>query len=160
MENDVPKMDKDEISLTLPVLHVSNYVTAETHNPLTAQDKEVFLKAYFATGNLTTAAKAAGRDRMAFMQHLEKDEFFKLDFLAVKDAMKHSLEEVMYKNGLTSKGYMDRITWLRRNYASEYNPNYQGDKETVEDNAIKKLAAKLNDYEIIPKKNIIDTPEA
>jgi hypothetical protein len=90
-----------------------------------AQAKALFLDAYFKHGNMSKAADATGFSRVAVWQHLERDKRFKHDFEMTKRAIKHQLEEVMLENAKDKRGYLDRITFLRRHYPEEYNPKIQ-----------------------------------
>lgn len=160
MENNLQPSDSKEEKRLMPLLHADQYYFSEIKpDTITREEKISFLENYYKTGNITKAAKLVGRDRAAFMQHVEKDKAFAVDFYNVKVAIKEDLEEVMTLNGLKEKGYMDRITWLRKNFPAEYNPNYDRSQEDKQASAIKELAQKLNDYEIIPKKKVIDVEE-
>ena len=145
-----------EIERSVPLLHVEQYYLSSSPTALTREEKKQFLEVYYATGNQTKAAKSCGRDRMGFMGAMDTDPVFNLDFHTVQQAIKNDLEEVMTTNGMTNKGYMDRITWLRKNFPQEYNPNADRNTEDKSQEVLKLLAAKLSDYSLIPKKDIIN----
>lgn len=141
-----------------PIFHSEHYLAPIDNRSITPAEKKEFLELYYQSGNMSMAAKKVGRDNSAFRLCMVKDKAFKIDFTAVKEAMKHNLEQTMYTNGLKEKGYMDRITWLRRNFPQEYNPNFV-EKSTNPTEAIKELSDKLEDYQLIPKKNIVEVKE-
>ena len=149
----------DIVSPLMPVIHADKYLVSEDLRSITPADKEAFLNAYYLSGNKTLAAKKVGRAANSFAYAATVDKMFAIDFQAVKDAMKHNLEQTMYQNGLTTKGYMDRITWLRKNFPAEYNPAYNPDKDKDAQEALKELSSKLEKYELIPKKNVIEGQE-
>lgn len=141
----------------MPILHKEQYFVSEVNKyALTPEEKVQFLHTYYKTGNMTKSARSVGRDVQAFMQHTEKDVAFALDFHNVKQAIKNDLEETMLTNALKEKGYMDRITWLRTNFPQEYNPNAVNNGEDKTQEVIKQLSQKLDEYQLIPKKNIIN----
>lgn len=152
MAEDISKLDESK-SLAP---NSARYLTSQQEHGMQPDDKVKFLAEYQATGNFSGAAKSLGRHAALVRYHLDTDENFALDFKAVKDSMKHSLEQTMYQNGLKEKGYMDRITWLRKNYPSEYNPNFEGSGKNDAVDAIKQLSQKLSEYEIVPKKYVQD----
>lgn len=141
----------------MPVLHQDQYYVSEVNQyALTAQEKAQFLETYYKTGNMTKSARSVGRAAMAFIQAMEKDKVFASDFHTIKQAIKNDLEETMLQNGLKEKGYMDRITWLRTHFPQEYNPNADRNADSNSQDVIKQLASKLEEYQLIPKKNITD----
>jgi hypothetical protein len=148
---------KVEQERMMPALHQDQYyVSPDKKNLLTSEDKAEFLKLYYKTGNQTKSIGVLGKNISSIRWALEKDPVFALDFDHVKQAIKHDLEETMLTNALSPRGYMDRITWLRTNYPNEYNPNaVKGDDDKSKD-AIKLLSAKLDEYELIPKKKIVE----
>lgn len=150
------EIKKDEKVRLMPVLHSDKYVPALSTVQLTAEEKVKFLENYYKTGNMTKSAKAIGRDIHAFRHHLQKDEVFALDFHNVKIAIKNDLEEVMLENALKDRGFMDRMAWLRTNFPQEYNPNSLKDGENKNQEVLKQLSQKLSEYELIPKKNVIE----
>ena len=139
----------------MPVLHVEAYSQANRRDALTREDKKAFLEIYYKTWNATKAAKLIGRDRDTVFEQSKSDRAFASDLEAVKWAMKEDLEEVMATNGLKEKGYMDRITWLRRNFPAEYNPNYQAPDAKAQ-SELKDLAEKLKGYQLIPKEKVVE----
>lgn len=140
----------------MPVLHQDQYYVSDVNKyALTAEEKTQFLEAYYKTGNMTKSARKVGRDVASFIQSVEKDKVFALDFHNVKQAIKNDLEETMLQNGLKEKGYMDRITWLRTHFPQEYNPNADRGADSNSQDVIKQLASKLEEYQLIPKKSII-----
>ncbi len=157
-----PSDSKPEDKRLMPVLHSDKYEIGTCQNgrpALTVDEKKKFLEIYYQTGNATKAARIVGRDRMAFMHLLNRDPAFAQDFQNVRIAIKEDLEEVMTLNGLKEKGYMDRITWLRKNFPQEYNPNFDRGTDDRSADAIKELSKKLNDYDLIPKKKIINAED-
>lgn len=160
MANDIQPLGskQNKIERSMPVLHVEQYYLSEKNSQaLTREEKQQFLEVYYRTGNQTKAAKSCGRDRAGFMRAMDTDPVFNLDFHNVQIAIKNDLEEVMTINGLTNRGYMDRITWLRKNFPQEYNPNADKNIEDKSQEALKQLASKLTDYVVIPKEQVIDT---
>jgi len=97
--------------------------------------QELFLKHYFKTGNMSKAADVTGFDRRTVFLQLQKNPQFKHDFEMVKKAIKHDLEEVMMENAKTPRGYLDRITFLRRHFPEEYNPKIQEAKYLKQDDS-------------------------
>lgn len=142
----------------LPVLRPELYITKDVQKAITAEEKKRFLEEYYKTGNQSKAAKVAGRDIMGFRRTMEHDKAFAEDFIAVQNAMKHDLEQTMFQNGLKEKGYMDRITWLRKNFPKEYNPNYV-DKDNNPAEAIKELSSKLDSYDLVPKAKVVEVKD-
>lgn len=142
-----------------PVLHSEAYKQSMAiYAGVTTEDKVTFLRVYHKTGNLSKAAKAVGRTRSAFYEMMKTDKAFAQDFLDVKEARCDDLEEVMLDNALTPKGFMDRIAWLRANRSEKYNPDKNDEKNAALGMAdsVKALAAKLKDYDLIPKSNVIE----
>lgn len=140
----------------MPVLHQDQYYVSEVNQfALTPQEKTQFLETYYKTGNMTKSARSVGRAVSAFVGAIEKDKAFASDFHTIKQAIKNDLEETMLQNGLKEKGYMDRITWLRTHYPQEYNPNADRSADSNSQDIIKQLASKLDEYQLIPKKSII-----
>ena len=86
---------------------------------------------------------------------MQNDLVFAADFQLVKLAQKHNLEQTMYQQALQPRGFMDRMAWLRKNYPQEYNPNVI-EKDQSSTDALKELSSKWRDYELIPKKKIIE----
>ena len=137
------------------ILHSDKYLPSVQEGGVSPEEKKKFLEDYYITGNQTKSALSVGRTIQVLKYTMSVDKAFLEDFLAVKNAQKHNLEQTMYQNGLKEKGYMDRITWLRKNFPKEYNPNYV-DKDNNPADAIKELSSKLDQYQLIPKKDIID----
>ena len=139
----------------MPILRPEQYNTKTQQGAVSAESKADFLKRYFESGNLSASCRLAGCPRTVIGEAMTNDPVFHSDFKATQDAMKHNLEQTMYQNGLKEKGYMDRITWLRKNYPKEYNPDYVEKNENPME-AIRELSSKLGDYELIPKSKIVD----
>ena len=105
-------------------------------------------KCFQATGtmpDITTLCAAIGIEPRTFQRHLEFDEKFKeaWDNLLLK--AKWQLESKMYEYAKGKSGYMHMITWLRRNFAAEYNPEAR--IVHVSDNSqIKDVSMRLNNY--------------
>ena len=148
-------MAESENKPVMPVLQVEKYLPSVQEGGISIEEKAAFLLAYYNTGNQSLASKSINRANGAIKYTMTTDKAFLEDFLSVKNAMKHNLEQTMYQNGLKEKGYMDRITWLRKNFPKEYNPNYV-DKDNNPADAIKELSSKLDQYQLIPKKDIIE----
>jgi hypothetical protein len=55
--------------------------------------------------------------------HLREDEVFAQAWRNIRLKGKWKLESKMFEYGLTKSGYMDRITWLRKEFPEEYNPD-------------------------------------
>ena len=142
----------------MPVIQSEKYLQSIQTDGISVEEKVKFLNNYYQTGNQSLAAKSVGRYMTSIKHTMIVDKAFLEDFLTVKKAMKHNLEQTMYLNGLKEKGYMDRITWLRKNYPKEYNPAYV-DKDTNPGDAIKELTNKLENYDLIPKSKIVETEE-
>ena len=142
----------------MPDLSQDKYMPVAQTDGVTPDDKFNFLTMYYKTGNMSLAAKLTGRKMQNFQYCLRVDPAFANDFKSIQDSMKNNLEQTMYQNGLKEKGYMDRITWLRRHYPKEYHPNYiPGNENPME--AIRELGAKLNEYQLVPKQRVIETEE-
>jgi hypothetical protein len=141
-----------------PILQSDKYLPAVQEGGISPEEKKKFVENYYETGNQSLAAKSVNRTAAVMKYAMSVDKAFLEDFLAVRNAMKHNLEQTMYQNGLKEKGYMDRITWLRKNYPKEYNPNYV-DKDNNPAEAIKELTSKLEKYTMIPKKSIIEVDD-
>lgn len=154
MENELSKMGGRDESL-MPPLDSTKYIKPIQMSGVQPADKIKFLKAFYQSGNISKSAASCGFRPAVFQYHFKADKVFAADFAAVRDAMKNNLEEVMYNHGLKEKGYMDRITWLRRHYPEEYNPNHEH-KEGEAKDVIGELASKLKDYNLVPKSKIID----
>ena len=137
------------------ILHSDKYLPSPQTGGVSPEEKKKFLEDYYITGNQTKSALSVGRTISVLKYTMSVDKAFLEDFLSVKNAQKHNLEQTMYQNGLKEKGYMDRITWLRKNFPKEYNPNYV-DKDNNPADAIKELSSKLDNYQLIPKKDIIE----
>ncbi len=152
------KEPEQHVAREMPVISPDKYLAEVAENGITVAEKTAFLIAYYNTGNQTLAASQIKRSRKGLTLSMTKDLAFASDFLAVKNAMRHNLEQTMYLNGLKEKGYMDRITWLRTNFPKDYNPNYV-DKDNNPTDAIKELSSKLDQYEIIPKAKILNIEE-
>ncbi len=149
-----PMDDKEpEKPRIMPTISPDKYLAPVQQGGVTVQQKTTFLEKYYETGNQSMAAKFSLIADVRYA--LKVDPAFMSDFLTIKNAQKHNLEQTMYQNGLKEKGYMDRITWLRKNFPKEYNPNYV-DKENNPADAIKELSSKLNEYQLIPKNKIIE----
>lgn len=154
-----PKKEVEKVLLPMPVLHIGNYILAPSEGGITAKEKSDFLEKFYETGNETLSAKFVGRALPSLKYHFKLDPIFHADFVAVKDAMKHNLEQTMYQNGLTTRGFMDRMAWLRKNYPQEYNPNADHSKDPAAKDVVQELANKLKDYNLIPKKDVIEVDE-
>lgn len=150
--------DKNETPRQMPIIHVGNYSLSGVEGGITAKEKADFLEKFFETGNETLAAKFAGHSLTAFKGQFKVDPFFAGDFYTVRDAMKHQLEQTMYQNGLTPRGFMDRMAWLRKHYPHEYDPKTEKAKDDSKA-IVDQLANKLKEYEIIPKKDVIEVKE-
>ncbi len=137
------------------ILQSDKYLPSPQVGGISPEEKKKFLEEYYITGNQTLSAKSVNRNISGIKYAMSTDKVFLEDFLAVKNAQKHNLEQTMYQNGLKEKGYMDRITWLRKNFPKDYNPNYV-DKDNNPADAIKELSSKLDQYQLIPKKDIIE----
>lgn len=137
----------------MPVLHSDQYKILESNRKavaLTNEEKVIFLNEYYRTGNKTKSAVLIKRAVHTLDTAMKYDTAFHADFEMVKAAMKHNLEQTMYQRGLTPGGYMDRITWLRKNYGSEYDPNYQK-KDNPTEETLKKLSDTLSSYDLTKK---------
>lgn len=158
IENGYKNVDDKQFPI---VLHKDEYhIPKQGNNIVTIDDKVKFLEIYFATGNFTKSCKAILRDTKVMYRVLESDVAFGRDFMDIRNAIKHDLEQVMVENGRTPKGYMDRITWLRKNYPAEYNPESQKNPQIgAAVDAISQLAAKMKDYDLIPKERVIDVKD-
>jgi hypothetical protein len=154
----VSKAIKVQRQYTIPLLHADFYLSVKDARSITPTEKKDFLEFYYNSGNMGAAAKKVGRDLSGLRLALTKDKAFAQDFEVIKTSMKSNLEETMYQNGLQDRGYMDRITWLRRHFPQEYNPNYV-DKSSNPTDAIKELSDKLGEYELIPKNKLIETKD-
>ncbi len=142
----------------MPILQSDKYLAPVDTRSLTQDEKIRFLEEYYKSGNQSLAGKLVGRSAAAMKYAMVADKAFAVDFSIIQNAMKHNLEQTMYQNGLKEKGYMDRITWLRKNFPKEYNPNYV-DKDNDPKEAIKELSSKLEKYTMIPKQSIIEAKE-
>ena len=143
----------EEVKRLMPIIASDKYLQPVQEGGITVEQKKVFLEKYYETGNKSMSAKYVGISSINYV--LSADKGFNENFLIIKNAQKHNLEQTMYQNGLKEKGYMDRITWLRKNFPKEYNPNYV-DKDNNPAEAIKELSSKLEKYTMIPKKSIVD----
>jgi hypothetical protein len=145
-----------QVTTEQPILQSDKYLPSVQIGGVSPEEKKKFLEDYYVTGNQTLSAKHIGRDMSSMRYAMSVDKTFLEDFLTVKNAQKHNLEQTMYQNGLKEKGYMDRITWLRKNFPKEYNPNYV-DKDNNPADAIKELSNKIDSYQLIPKKDIVES---
>lgn len=137
----------------MPTISPDKYLAPVQQGGVSVEQKKAFLQKYYETGNQTMSATFACISQVRYA--LSVDPAFMADFIAIKSAQKHNLEQTMYQNGLKEKGYMDRITWLRKNFPKEYNPNYV-DKDNNPADAIKELSSKLDEYQLVPKNKIIE----
>lgn len=151
-------MAEPEQVRVMPIITPEHYLVPVDSRSVTPETKKAFLEIFYQSGNKSQAAKMAGLAVSSIHDAVKADKGFAKDYYAVMGAMKHNLEQTMYQNGLKEKGYMDRITWLRKNYPKEYNPNYV-DKDNNPAEAIKELSSSLKEYQLIPKKQIIDVEE-
>ncbi len=89
-----------------------------------------------------------------FYRHLLSDDQFKAGWYEIQLFAKGELESIMYNNGKRPGGYMDRITWLRRHFPQEYNPEY---RVTVapDPTALKHLAE--NAKKVLEEQGVVDT---
>lgn len=149
----------EEMLASMPDLHPETYRESKQigPHPMSVNDKALFLRNYYITGNMTKAAKLVGFDTSAFTKQMALDSGFAADFEAVKLAIVNDLEETMRTNARSPRGYMDRITWLRAN-SEKYNPEKQSGEGNMSD-AIKALSAKLKDYTLVPKQNVLEVRE-
>jgi hypothetical protein len=160
VEKNLQPMGDDAEMNSFPVLRdPKEYRPSKpSSHTMAVEDKRRFLEFYYRSGNMTKSAKAAGFHIKAFTEQMKLDMAFAEDFLAVREAIANDLEETMRLNAMTPKGYMDRITWLRAN-TDRYNPEKQASSGGGEMDEIKKLANKLKDYDLIPKKNIVEVKD-
>ncbi len=157
MENNLQPVEPEQNRKDLmPVLDPHSYNPPASMKGVQPADLVKFLNNFFLSGNISKSATACGMRPQTIQYHLTNNPGFAADFKVVRDAMKHDLEQVMFNHGLKEKGYMDRITWLRRHYPEEYNPNFDGGKHDDSKSVINDLAGKLKDYDLIPKSKIVD----
>jgi hypothetical protein len=73
--------------------------------------------------DLVSVAEVVGVHPRTVENHLKSDEMFAEAWRNVRLKGKWRLESKMYEYGLGKSGYMDRITWLRKEFPEEYNPD-------------------------------------
>lgn len=75
--------------------------------------------------SLLSLSKAVGISLRTFQRHLQLDEQFRDEFREILMSGESILTDVMFDRGKTPGGYMDRITWLRRHFPENWNPEYK-----------------------------------
>ena len=109
--------------------------------------------------DIASAAEAVGVHPRSVENHLREDRAFAEAWRDIRLKGKWKLESKMYEYGLTKGGYMDRITWLRKEFPEEYNPDLKvinnGDYSWV-----KTLVETLKPSVIATDAVIVSTPKA
>lgn len=86
------------------------------------QAKKTFLKLYEEEASIANVCDILSISSRTFYDHLKEDSAFRADYALTLRRMASKLEGTMFKKGQANGGYMYMITWLRKNFPSEWNP--------------------------------------
>lgn len=86
------------------------------------QAKQTFLKLYETEGSIANVCDTLGISSRTFYDHLKEDSAFRADYALTLRRMASQLEGTMFKKSTQNNGYMYMITWLRKNFPTEWNP--------------------------------------
>ena len=117
------------------------------------------------TGNmpdLTSMAQAIGIHPHTVDAHMRDDAAFALAWRNIKLKGKWKLEGKMYEYAQGKGGYMHMITWLRKEFPEEYNPDIRVINST-DNGLVKRLSDVFNAEIVTPDpeiKAITSTPPA
>jgi len=75
--------------------------------------------------DIEAICKTIGISPWSFYHHKSIDEKFAEEWELAMRKIETTLVRTMVAQGQKPKGYMDRITWLRKHFPKEWNPNQQ-----------------------------------
>ena len=132
----------------------SGYLENIRHGGMKAEHKSSFLSLLSKKPNPSAVANSLGFSRRAFDYALHADPVFKRDYDTVMRGLTDHVEEKIYLNAQESKGFMDRMAWVRAHDPDKWNPQANiRITHTASDKLLEGLAKRALSY---TERNIVE----
>jgi hypothetical protein len=125
-----------------------------------AEKKHCFMGHLNAKFNIARALKEVGMSRKAFYDALAIDPLFREHYTeAVERHVDNAEEKLIQEAESSAFGASQRMFLLKKRRAAVYGDKLQVTTATQNDPLLKALMSKLNDYDLIPKADVLDVKE-